>query len=320
MPGYLLRREQLSSLVALGGLEDPGTASPLRGHVRAAEALPEAHPEFAALAEQGLISPRGDGWRVNTIARNELEACLRPDEVISVGIDDVGHPGLGIVRRGTLWSECTVDWRGSAKLYFPLSRSAVLASLVGSIPPGEGDAADAAGGFHFVGSVPDAFVLSSLARELREDPRTPSLAGLSAAVQRAIARPSLSHGFKLLGGPEILEQLTSPDVVSVVVGRLQARNLVTLLRDRVVLEPDVAAALGGFPEATFAINRTVLAGGEALSHWLHVTKTGDRTMLFRPRSPRDGELQLEWREVGNDDLRLLMTGLLLDRTALEASA
>ena len=98
----------------------------------------------------------------------------------------------------------------------------------------------------------------------------------------------------------------------------------TLLRDRVILAPDVAAALGGFPEATFAISRTVLAGGipggDALSHWLHVTKTGDRTIVFRPRSPRDGQLQLEWREVGNDDLRLLVTGLLLDRTALEASA
>ena len=254
------------------------------------------------------------------LERGYLEACLRPDEVVSVGIDDVGHPGLGVVRRGSRWCECTVDWRGSAKLYFPLSRSAMIATLAGAIPPGAGAAENGDARFAFVGSVTEAFVLSVLARELREDPRAPTLAELAAAVVRSIDRPSLSLGFQLLGGPEVPDGLRSAAVVAVVVGGLQARDLVTLRGDRVVLAAAAAAALGGFPDATFAINRTVVTEAGARSHWLHATKAGERTIVFRPRSPEGGEQRLEWREVGNDDLRLLVAGLLLNPTAVEAGA
>ena len=132
-------RADLRALRPAGGnpararrLPDPAPGTPLRVVRQFPRPLAPGEPGWDALRARGLVVPDGDAWRVNLAIRGVLAACVRPDEVIDVGVSDPAIPGFSIVRRGPIVAECTVA-AATTKLAFPLTRTAVIVTLVGAL-------------------------------------------------------------------------------------------------------------------------------------------------------------------------------------------
>ncbi len=319
MPGYIFDNDQIRALLAQAEIGDPGPGSPLKLLPETGGPLHADDPRFSDLAAQCVLQRDGDDWRVNLLLRAVLGACAQPEEVISVGVDAESHPGYALVRRGELWSECTVGRDGATKLYFPLSRSTAILSLIGAL---SGDAPEPPpSGFRFVGPAEDAFVLAAVLRAYREYPPDIAFSRLAGAVAEAAKMPAFAAAFTTVAGPEPIERLAaSPEAVEASIGRLvvakHLRNHSGTIRPSSVAE----AVLGELPSARFGVTRTVMDDGRAASHNIQVTKIGDRKAVFRIRSADGRAPQFEWVEMNRQQIRAMIAALLLPEEAWQPEA
>ena len=221
---------QLTTALSLGGIADPGPGSPLRVVPPAERPLAPSDPEWAELVERNVVRPDGTGgWRTNLGLVPFLEVACRPEEVISVGVDAPGATGFTIVRRGPVLAECTVGERGVVKLEAPLTRTAVILTVIGAL---SGDRPEPEPtGFRFLGTAPEAFVLASAQRAVREDPVPLTVERLRSTVAADLAVPARSAAFAVAGAQDAIAHLANDpgavdDAIEALVeaGHLRARH------------------------------------------------------------------------------------------------
>jgi hypothetical protein len=320
MPRVLLNDWHVSTLLSMAGVGPIGEGSPLRSLHSYPRPIAPGEPDWGYLVDKRLVVDDGDGWRVNSVVAGVLRACATPDEVVHVGVGDEENPGFSVVRRGELVAECTIARAGTTKLYFPLTRSDVILSMISALSGDDDPGAPKPSGFHFVGRAEDAFVLGAALRELRSDtlPFT-TVAGLKQAVARYALEPKLTIGFTVIGHGDAMEGLaTSPRKVDAAIKRLVAEGHLKLVRDKLKVSAPAEAALTKWPTGIFALNHVEVAGGVAKSKVMQAMRVGGRTLVFRPRLRPGHTPEFEWSEVTKRELRALVAGMLLRDEELEA--
>lgn len=311
---FVLSDWQVATLLALGGLPDPAPGTPLRVVRDFPRPLAPGEPGWDALTARGLVVPDGDAWRVNLAIRGVLAACVRPDEVIDVGVSDPAIPGFSIVRRGPIVAECTVAADGTTKLAFPLTRTAAIVTLVGAV---SGDRPEPPPtGFRFRGGAGEAFVLAAALRALREDPVPLTAARVRGAVARDLGIRGYVLPFAIAAGPEHTDALRGPDGVDAAIARLVDGG--HLEQGPAGLAPSAAVreALAGDPAAVVGIGRTEFADGRPAHTAMTATRVGERILLFRVVSPAGEPVAFEWAEVDRATLRWLVFGMCLTQEEL----
>lgn len=329
MPGFVLNDWHVGTLLSLAGIDPPVDGSPLRALRTYPRPIAPDEPDWGYLVDKKLVVPDGAGanagWRVNQVMAGVLRACAHPDDVVHIGIGDSTHPGLSIARRGGLVSECTISPRsGTTKLYFPLSRSAVLLSLIGALS-GD-DAADVAAGapkpsgFRFRGKAEDAFVLSAALRELRcGTPQPMSVPELKEAVQQYAQNAALTVGYAVMGHADVMEAMAgSTRKADAAIKRLVAAGHLKMVREKVKVAPVAEAVLTKWPTALFSITHVELRPGGAVSRVMQVMRVGGRTLVFRPLQHGGQAPEFEWAEATRRQLRALVSAMLLRDDELEA--
>jgi len=324
MPGFVLNAWHVGTLLSLAGIEPPADGSPLQALPTYPRPIAPGEPDWAHLVDKKLVVSNGAGWRVNAVMAGVLRACAHPDTVVHVGVGDMENPGFAVVQRGGLVVECTIATSGTTKLYFPLSRSAVMLSLIGALS-GD-DAADIAAGapepsgFRFRGRGEDAFVLGAALRDLRGGtPQPMAVPVLKAAVQRYAQDPGLTVGFAALGLADVMTSLGSSTRRSdAAIKRLVVAGHLKMVREKVKVAAPAEAALTKWPNRIFSINHVELRADGPVSRLLQVMRVGGRTLVFRPMQHPGHAPEFEWAEVTRRELRALVAAMLLRDEELEA--
>ena len=318
MPAYLLTHQQIQTALGMAALE-VGSGSPLAVLPQAARHLEPGDVAFQKMADGHLLEAQDGEWRVNTLAKAVLLTCARPEEVITLRVTGGEGQGFSICRRGPLVSECTVGGPALVKLSFPLTRSAVILTLISALsserpePPSTG--------FRFRGRVADAFVLSVVLNETRSGTGGPPVERLAGIVAAAVEKPIYTLPFVLVAGAEPLLGLArSPDAVDAAVGRLAIAGHVRNEGGRLVPSDASQTALAGPPNAGFSISRTVVRPEGPAAQTLQVVRSGDRNIVFRLLQHADEYPLLEWLEVSKLQLRALVTAALMDEKELKLAA
>ncbi len=310
MPTVVLGEWQVQTLLSMSGVELVAPHSPFRVHRRYGRPIAPGEPDWRPLVEWGIVNQRGGAWRVNSLIAGVLRAGADPDEVVNVGVGNLANPGFAVVRRGGLVAECTISSRGTTKLCFPITRSAVLLSLVSALS-GDADRASVPSGFRFRGSAQDAFVLATALRESRADYAPLSMPALRAAVARDAANDRLVMAFSLCAGYEPFRLLANdPTAVDAAIGRLAGAHLVVTGTS---VEPSAAAreALSDWPHAAFGLSHVEVVGGRAVTQAMQALRCGRRIVVFRPCGSPGGAPEFEWAEVTLGQLRALVSAFVL---------
>jgi hypothetical protein len=317
MPKFLLTSWQVNSLLHYGSLPMPGPGSPLRALVPSARPLAPGDPDFATLVEKSLLCDNGrGGWRTNFGLLPFLGAAVQPDEVLSLGVGDPKLPGFTVARRNDILVEATLGQGGLTKLEFPLTRTAVILTIIGAL---SGDRPEPAStGFRFVGGAAEAFVLAAALREFRLDGVPLTVERLRRAVSADLRVTALAAPFAVAGAAEGINRLVNEpaaidDAIESLVdgGHLRARL------DRLEPADVVKNALSGRATAVVGVGRTEVIDGTAKSTSITATRVGDHILSFRVRSQPGRERQFEWAEVSRAQLRWLAFAVLLPTDELE---
>ncbi|MEZ5116738.1 MAG: hypothetical protein R2737_10760 [Candidatus Nanopelagicales bacterium] len=316
MPTFILTDWQVATLLAIGGVPEPRTGSPLRVVRAFPRPIAPGEPGWDLLERSGLVRPAGTGWRVSLPVRSVLFACAQPDEVIDLGVNDPTIPGFTICRRDNVVAECTVIADGTTRLSFPLTRTAAILTLVSGL---SGDRSEPEpSGFRFRGTAAEAFVLASALRRLREDPTPMTLADLRSAVARDSHIAGYAMPFAIAAGPDaVLALVQDRHTVDAAISSLVQGGYLDLDLDTVRPSAIVEAALTGDATAVLGVGRTEYADGRAAHASMTATRVGDRTLAFRVITPTGQEPLFEWSEVDRATLRWLVLGMLLTREELE---
>jgi hypothetical protein len=324
MPGFILNAWHVGTLLSIAGIEPPSAGSPLSALPVYPRPIAPGEPDWGYLVDKKLVVQNGAGWRVNAVMAGVLRACAHPDDVVHVGVGDSENPGFAVVRRGALVSECTIARSGTTKLYFPLTRSAVMLSLLCALSGSDADDAAAGApkpsGFRFRGKAEDAFVLGAALRELRSGtPQPMPVPALKAAVQRYAQDRQLTVGFAVFGLAEVMDSLASSTRKSdAAIKRLVTAGHLKMVREKVKVSPAAEAALTKWPTAIFSINHVELRPEGAVSRLMQVMRVGGRTLLFRPIQHAGHVPEFEWAEVSRRELRALVAATLLRDEELAA--
>jgi hypothetical protein len=318
LPAYLLTHQQIQTALEMAGFElAPG--SPLAILPQSPRLLEPSDTAFQKMADGHLLEVQDGKWRVNTLAKAVLLVCACPEEVITLRATGGEGQGFTICRRGPLVSECTVGGPALVKLSFPLTRSAVMLTLVSALsserpePPSTG--------FRFRGRVEDAFVLSTVLNETRSGAGGPPVERLAGIVAAAIEKPICTLPFVLVAGAEPLLGLArSPDAVDAAVGRLAIAGHVRNEGGRLVPSEPAERALAGAPNAGFAISRTLVGPQGPASQTLQVVRSGERSIVFRLLHHEGASPMFEWLEVNKLQLRALVSAALMDEKELKLAA
>lgn len=310
MPTYLLDGWQMSTLLDLTDGIEPGPGSPLLLVPRDRRPLAEGEPGFDELVDRALVVFRDGRWHTNLAVRAVLAVACQPDEVLSIGVDAPGMSGFSAVRRGPVVLECTVAGDGTTRLVFPLTRTAVLLTIVGAF---SGDRPEPPStGFRFVGGAAEAFVLAACLRRLRQEPGPLTVAVLRDAVRRDASVAGYRAPFAAAGAPAAIDALaTEQGAIDAAIEALVAAGQLELRLDQIEVPASTREVLGGTPKAVVGLGRTEVVDGRARSTTITATRIGDRILAFRVLSPADGTTAFEWAEVSREDLRWLAFGLVL---------
>jgi hypothetical protein len=316
VPTYLLDGWQVSTLLDLADGIEPGPGSPLLVVPRGRRPLAEGEPGFDELVDRSLVVFRDGRWQTNLAIRAVLGAVCRPEEVLSVGVDEPGLSGFSAVRRGPVVAECTVAHDGTTRLAFPLTRTAVLLTIVGAL---SGDRPEPPPtGFRFIGSAAEAFVLAATLRRLRQDPIPLTVAALRDAVTHDASVAGYRAPFAAAGAPDAIASLAADrSAVDAAIESLVASGPLELHLDHVAVPARTLEVLGGTPRAVLGLGRTEVVDGRARTTSITATRIGDRILAFRVLSPAGGETAYEWAEVTRQDLRWLAFGLVLSSQELD---
>ncbi|MBN1369593.1 MAG: zinc ribbon domain-containing protein [Dehalococcoidaceae bacterium] len=305
----MLNNRQLHALLHLAGIGKPLAGSPLWLLPEPQKLMPD-DPAFGYLIDRCLIEKAAGGYRVNKMFAAALLTCAKPEEVLSIGIDDKHHPGFALARRTNLWCECSINGDGTTKIFFPLSRSTLVMVLTDALTGSSSD--EGYIGFTFRGSAAEAFVLGAVMRELREYPRRLKLAEVKRAVSSAALNPAYAAPFTSVTGPQEIELLArDPAAID--------RALETLIdaghlaRDNGGIHPTeiTAEVLGKNPEAGFALSRTLISENGPKTSRMLAIKAGPHRLVFRIANPMGSQLVYEWLEVDRMRLRLLVAAMIM---------
>jgi len=318
LPAYLLTHEQIQTALGMAGI-NVGAGSPLSALPEASRVLQPSDAAFQKMAEGHLLEGEDGSWRVNTLAKAVLFTCAQPEEVISLRITGPQQSGFNACRRGPLLTECTVGGPGLVKIAFPLTRSSIILMLTSAL---SGDRPEPPPvGFRFQGRAEDAFVLSLLLNQARENPEGLAAGQVADTIASAVENPALTLPFVLVAGAEpLLAIARSRDAADAAVGRLvmagQARNEGgRLLPSSAALE-----ALASPPVAGFAVSRTLVGPNGPASHALEVARCGERNIVFRSLRHGGEQPLFEWSEVSRRQLRTLVAATVMDEKELTAMA
>jgi hypothetical protein len=319
MPGFLFTPDQVATLIEVSGLGSPRPGSPLFPQPPDARRLHANHPAFTKLLDLHALESKGDGWRINGFLGAALRASLEPQEVISIGTGQQPRPrGFSVVRYDDFMAECTVDGDGNAKFYFPLSRSQLMLLIGDALTSAEPEPEPT--GFRFVGTAPQAFVLSAAMRELREFPLPLTRQRLLEVVRSSVAIPGLVAPFVTTAGAAAIEELAlSDESVEFVLRRLLADGHLRSVDGHLEPSPAAAIMLAEYPDKSFAVSRAVVENATVKTQTLNVSRVGGRTLVFRIRYPADGPPRFEWAEVDRAQLRTLVTALMMTEEQLRLS-
>ncbi len=314
MPSFILNSRQTWTLINKAGLREPLKGSPLYF-------LPDKHelhlddPAFNYLLENHLIETEEGSKRVNRLFAFALETCVRPEEVISVGVSKSGYPGYSVARKAAFWCECTMNREGTTKFSFPLSRSSVLMSLTGAFSSKNPEPEPS--GFRFLGKPEEAFVLAVALKELREYPVGLTSLSLKKAVSRAVSVPLLAAPFALSAGAGAMERLSqSETAVDFIINRLFQAGHLRQIDDKILPSKSAELALGSFPEASFGIARTEISVLGAISQSFQVMKVGDRKLVFRLLNHKGLTPSFEWVEMDRQQIRLMICAMFVPSQVL----
>lgn len=320
MPAFVLNDWQVGTLVAMAGIAPPVEGSPLRALRTYPRPIAPGEPDWGHLVETRLLVPAGTGWRVNGVIAGVLRACAQPEEVVNVGVGDEENPGFSVVRRGELVSECSIARSGTTKLSFPITRSALLLSLIGALSGSDSDGLTPSG-FRFRGPAEDAFVLGAALRELRADLAPLTVAGLEAAVARYASEPKLAAGFILAGQRDVVARLaSSPPDVAAAMQRLVGAGHLRIVGDAVEVSRAAQTALTKWPTAIFGVSHVEIEDGHTVTRVLQAMRVGARTLAFRPLHRAGEPPEFEWAEVTRRELRTLVAAMCLRDEELDAVA
>lgn len=322
MPRIVMSDRQVATVLAVAAIGEPSPHSPLLIPA-AAEPLPADDPGVEELRARGVLQP----GRVNGLFLQYLAAALDPDEAIHLAVGHDDYPGLSVVRKGQFWTECTVAADGSTAFDFPVTREAVVASLLGSLSHGRANHPEPGPDrFVFVGRPDDAFVLSTAVR-LQGDAESLQLERLAAKVVSTATKPEYSAGLTLVGGHGRFERLaTERDAFDASLGRLITGGHLQTSGSDVRVPQTTLDALGENPIGTFALARLTRTDGRMKRRGIQVMRLPSRTLVYRTRRT-SGEPLVEWREVSLPQLRAIVLAVCVGAraqqelaTAVEAGA
>ncbi len=311
MPGFVFDADEVMTLLDWGDVREPWALSPLRSVPAFGASLHEDDPRFLALVAKGFLHkpPRARKWRVNSVLRGALDVAAHPDEAFRLEVAHDRNPGVAHARRGSFVTECTVGHRGLTKLHFPLARTDVVHLLLSGLS-GDGDPGEPSD-FHFVGTPEEAFVLSTVMREVREGAPRITMAALKARVVRDTDVPRYAAEFGLIAGWAFLERLrTDPRAIEAAAGSLMQSGFLELVGGAVQPSAVTREVLDTIPGAAFTLRRTAWdRRGVPASHAISAVRSGRHRLVFRVR--RDGEnTRFEWFDTDRTGLRTLVAALL----------
>jgi zinc-ribbon domain len=317
LPAYVLTHEQMRTALNMAGI-DVGPGSPLAALPKASRFVQPPDGAFQKMADGHLLENQDGSWRVNTLVRAVLLACAQPEEVLALRVTSQ-LSGFSVCRRGPLLTECTVGGPGLVKLSFPLTRSSITLMLTGALS-GERPEAEPTG-FRFQGRIDDAFVLSLLLNQARENSEGIAAGEIGGRVASAVENPALTLPFVLVASAEPLLALAgSQDAVEAAVGRLvMARHV---RNDGGWLRPSSVAleALSSPPVAGFSVSRTLVGPDGPASQALEVARCGERNIVFRSLRHAGEQPLFEWSEMTRRQLRALVAATVMDERELGAMA
>ena len=315
MPGFMLNNRQIRSLVGMAGIREPVPGSPLQLLSKEERPLIPLEPAFTSLVNEHILEPENGRWRVNKLFALALETCVRPEEVIELSTVIKPYFAFSIARRQAFWSECSRNIEGITKFYFPLSRNMVLLLLTDALTSQAPEPDQC--GFHFLGSVEEAFVLSTVMHKIREYPVELAVSDLVNSVAREASMPQFTASFISMAGEKSLDRLAkSSEAISAVIGKLGVNGYLSLSDGKVKPSPAVETALKSPPQSGFVISHSEISETAIQSQSLLVLNAGGRKLVFRLRSSRGETPLFEWVEMSRQQIRLLIAGLLLPTVVL----
>lgn len=318
MPGFAFTDLQLVTALAIEGIV-PVPGSPLRMLPDLPRSGAPGDPEFDQLVDLGFVRAGEGRWIVNAALAAVLRAAADPDELIDIGFSRTDIPGVTIVRQGELLFECTIGVGATVtKIYFPLTREAVLARVLEMF---SGDRPlDERVGFHFVGTGAEVFALGAVLRRLRTDLRPCRFDELPAVLAADATQPHWVTPIDAMAGPGTVAALVAdPAAVRSTLAALVAGGHLLTQPDGTVDMAPATEVLDGAQGPTVALSRAEKNGdGRLVRSTLQVMRCGGRLVIFRRRTPAGAPPLFEWAEVDRVQLRCLAASYVLAPEQLDA--